>query len=613
MGVVNKIFTSVSEMYNSMNPLTLSGVNDVIVIKRKDGSFKCSPFQLRFSKLQFNHSKSQIVHLFINGQMTDVNMTITPQGDLYFEETVDINVSYMTKQQYDETLVAAIMENEFFDSTFKNDVLHRELPSPEIKNKLLENFPKTRPSYPPAVYKERRFTKSSSSLNLAESPQLYQNKKIEETLNQNYILRNKMSNDDILQWKRARHENVQMRIYSKNLLFKNNFESYYDLSVMYEKFNYMLASTEHCEFLINKNVELLNVIEDIYNNESQSYFEFSECLYARIENGKPHETFQKYLVKRLEDADSIVVYLKNKRFKFYLSFVQFTKIFFEVKIHKNKKKHLLKLLEESHNESLGWNLFGTKKPVKRDIQFSLVLNSNELKGLNLNKGRNEAIFKISGADEQLEAAIFLWDETDKIVISDIDGTITKSDVWGLISGYIGTDWTHTGVAPLFSKISENGYKIVYLSARSLGQSYITKEYLNGIEQDSFRLPEGPLLLNPDGVMGALVREIITKNPDEFKIDVLKGIKELFGGEFSRNVLVAGFGNKLTDVIAYNAVEIPKNRIYTINPHGQIQSEYSKSLVGTYSTLNDFIDTIFPEIKSEANYLVNKFNEFNYWM
>ena len=180
----------------------------------------------------------------------------------------------------------------------------------------------------------------------------------------------------------------------------------------------------------------------------------------------------------------------------------------------------------------------------------------------------------------------------------------------MISGYIGTDWTHTGVAPLFSKIYDNGYKIIYLSARSLGQFYTTEEYLDNIQQDNMSLPEGPILLNPDGVMGALFREIVTKNPDEFKISVLKGIKELFG-KYKSSVLVAGFGNKLTDVISYNAVDIPKNRIYTINPHGQIQSEYSKSLVGTYSTINDFIDTIFPcIIEKQKDSTI--FNDFNYW-
>lgn len=38
--------------------------------------------------------------------------------------------------------------------------------------------------------------------------------------------------------------------------------------------------------------------------------------------------------------------------------------------------------------------------------------------------------------------IFLWRHTDKLVISDIDGTITKSDVLGHILPVIGMFDTH---------------------------------------------------------------------------------------------------------------------------------------------------------------------------
>ena len=56
----------------------------------------------------------------------------------------------------------------------------------------------------------------------------------------------------------------------------------------------------------------------------------------------------------------------------------------------------------------------------------------------------------------------------KVVISDIDGTITKSDVLGHILPVIGRDWAQSGVAQLFSKIRANGYHIMYLSARYEG-------------------------------------------------------------------------------------------------------------------------------------------------
>ena len=57
----------------------------------------------------------------------------------------------------------------------------------------------------------------------------------------------------------------------------------------------------------------------------------------------------------------------------------------------------------------------------------------------------------------------------QVVISDIDGTITKSDVLGHILPIVGQDWAQSGVAQLFTKIKNNGYRILYLSARAIGQ------------------------------------------------------------------------------------------------------------------------------------------------
>lgn len=48
----------------------------------------------------------------------------------------------------------------------------------------------------------------------------------------------------------------------------------------------------------------------------------------------------------------------------------------------------------------------------------------------------------------------------------------RSDVLGHILPMVGRDWAQLGVAQLFSKIEENGYKLLYLSARAIGQSRV---------------------------------------------------------------------------------------------------------------------------------------------
>ena len=91
----------------------------------------------------------------------------------------------------------------------------------------------------------------------------------------------------------------------------------------------------------------------------------------------------------------------------------------------------------------------------------------------------------------------------------------------------GKDWAHSGVADLYTKIHENGYKIIYLSARAIGQSSITKEYLQSVKQGEVWLPDGPVFLNPDSLIHAFRREVIDRNPEEFKIRCLKDIQAWF--------------------------------------------------------------------------------------
>lgn len=175
---------------------------------------------------------------------------------------------------------------------------------------------------------------------------------------------------------------------------------------------------------------------------------------------------------------------------------------------------------------------------------------------------------------------------------------------------MGKDWTHSGIASLFTKLEKNGYKILYLTSRPIGQSTVTKKYLKQISQDSCKLPDGPVLHNPDGVFEAVITEMILRNPESFKINCLDEIRKLFT---ENTPFIAGFGNKITDVITYKSMNIPENRIYTINHMGQIQAEYSKSMVGTYHTINEFIDSIFPAINNmDSKSSDHEYSEFRWW-
>ena len=167
---------------------------------------------------------------------------------------------------------------------------------------------------------------------------------------------------------------------------------------------------------------------------------------------------------------------------------------------------------------------------------------------------------------QIVGKIFLWDYQKKIVISDVDGTITKSDVRGHIMPRIGFDWAQKGVVELYNKVNDNGYAVIYLTARALGQASATRSYLEKLKQDDLHLPDGPIVMSPDGLIKSLSREIKRK-PHEFKISCLNKIRRLFPSNV--RPFYCGFGNRETDTISYREVGVPEENIFIINKAGDL--------------------------------------------
>jgi len=242
---------------------------------------------------------------------------------------------------------------------------------------------------------------------------------------------------------------------------------------------------------------------------------------------------------------------------------------------------------------------------------TLRLTSEQLKSLNLRSGPNTITFSLSATGAiACTARLFLWDHTDLVVVSDIDGTITKSDALGHVFTMIGRDWTHLGVAKLYTDICRNGYKIMYLTSRAIGQADSTRDYLKGIKQNDYQLPEGPVIMSPDRLMASLHREVIMRKPEVFKMACLRDIQKLFG-ETARNPFYAGFGNRITDALSYRSVNIPSSRIFTIDSSGEVKMELLE-LAGyksSYIHMTDLVDQMFPPIHRKW---APEFTDFNYW-
>ncbi|KAJ6539705.1 Lipin/Ned1/Smp2-domain-containing protein [Mycena capillaripes] len=248
---------------------------------------------------------------------------------------------------------------------------------------------------------------------------------------------------------------------------------------------------------------------------------------------------------------------------------------------------------------------------KRKFAKTLRLTSDQLKSLNLKPGPNSITFSLSTSGTiACTARIFVWDSTDLVLVSDIDGTITKSDGLGHVFAMIGRDWTHLGVAKLYTDITRNGYKIMYLTSRAIGQADATRDYLKGIKQNDYQLPEGPVIMSPDRLMASLHREVIMRKPEVFKMACLRDIQRLFG-EASRNPFYAGFGNRITDALSYRSVNVPSSRIFTIDSSGEVKLELLE-LAGyksSYIHMTDLVDQMFPPIHRKWT---PEYTDFNYW-
>ncbi|XP_060025939.1 phosphatidate phosphatase LPIN1 isoform X5 [Lagenorhynchus albirostris] len=88
---------------------------------------------------------------------------------------------------------------------------------------------------------------------------------------------------------------------------------------------------------------------------------------------------------------------------------------------------------------------------------TLRLTSEQLKSLKLKNGPNDVVFSVTTQYQgtcRCEGTIYLWNWDDKVIISDIDGTITRSDTLGHILPTLGKDWTHQGIAKLYHKVSQ---------------------------------------------------------------------------------------------------------------------------------------------------------------
>lgn len=444
---------------------------------------------------------------------------------------------------------------------------------------------------------------------------------------------------------RARKEYRKMRLKLQN-------ESIYSrLSRKHKTFQLLLESAEHKNFLFSSTHKLMHVLLALIEQKPLPIVTYSACIKVKLNDGHK-DTFDRHKMNILDNPDLLVVHLKCNCSEFFLSFSFFSHLFF-----------LLKSLISTKNTGVTSHFHATVSKlldIPHIMQTTLTPSHEQFKRMNLNHGRNTIMFRVDGTSKTILTYLYLLRPDTRIVVSDIDGTITRSDAWGHVYNMIGKDWTHSGVAELFDKISKNDYLFLYLSSRPLSQIRYTRKYLAGVKQNGYLLPTGPVLHSPDGLFGAIYREIILRRPEEFKIACLKEVMEIFPlsnfpfsetksdntiknnsfdcsvensellineesasdflqseitisdeisnlGNGLKNLLsenihtpfVAGFGNRKTDIITYKEVGIHRSKIFTIDSAGRIVPEFTNTVSGSYLTLNSIVEKVFPPLKMTA--------------
>jgi hypothetical protein len=180
---------------------------------------------------------------------------------------------------------------------------------------------------------------------------------------------------------------------------------------------------------------------------------------------------------------------------------------------------------------------GTSMVLDRDLiccfdDGSYRVSSEELEGMGLRPGKNSIRYEMihslnNDRRYSVKADIHLWNAWDKIVVVDIDGTVTKTDVAGFGAEKLGYEYIHQGVCEAVSHISKLGYRILFLTSRAITLATSTREFLRsiGFANGGTGMPEFALITTTERFLQSLV--VGVRSADKFKTVALMEILRIF--------------------------------------------------------------------------------------
>ncbi|KAH7273634.1 lipin Ned1 [Fusarium solani] len=626
MQYVRGLSSSVSTAWNSINPATLSGAIDVIVVEQEDGSLLCSPFHVRFGKFSLLRPSDKKVEFKVNGVKQNYSMKLGEGGEAFFvfETTDNIPQSLQTSPLVspasspassppldpEQASAAGLQEPEAFELDASESKPRRPPPA-VLYNKQNEHGMIT-PSTSPELRSARPASGDwSSSIPRPHSDDILrqsarsQDRDGNSSIDGDYVASERslspppLGPREALERARALSRefsaaNIPSKVTDTGDLmldmtgFKSNEEDILRAEILARK---ILSE----ELDGNYDIGALFGFDEqgnlwIYSSESAKQAAMNKTIEGALQSHRQHMAADAVSDPgyQSDSSDATAAPLPSHR--------------------RSESDAGPADLQTPPRTPPGSS--GHAGDPNRNYAKTLRLTSQQLKDLNLQPGANVMAFTVNRAT--CTANMYLWKHETPVVISDIDGTITKSDALGHVLNMIGRDWTHSGVAKLYSDISANGYNIMYLTSRSVGQSDTTRAYLAGIVQDGYKMPPGPTILSPDRTMAALRREIYLRKPHIFKMATLRDIRNLYGPD--RTPFYAGYGNRLTDQISYRTVDVPRNRIFTINSNSEVSLDLLSlnKLKMSYVNINEVVDHYFPPVSTLVKGGGEEYTDFKYW-
>mmetsp|Transcript_13470 Transcript_13470/g.32941 ORF Transcript_13470/g.32941 Transcript_13470/m.32941 type:complete len:428 (+) Transcript_13470:355-1638(+) len=159
-------------------------------------------------------------------------------------------------------------------------------------------------------------------------------------------------------------------------------------------------------------------------------------------------------------------------------------------------------------------------------------SSVELEGLRLKPGRNSLRYELvhpcnNDRRYSVKADLHLWKPHDKVVVVDIDGTVTKTDVAGYGAAKLGYEYIHMGVCELVTAIARQGYRILFLTSRAITLAQSTREFLRsiGFANGGSGMPEFCLITTTETFLPSLM--VGVRSADKFKTAALQELVSAF--------------------------------------------------------------------------------------